>query len=305
MRWRAPLVAALVLITSAGGAEPPAPAGRPGEKIDLRLTGLDGKAVAVPKDRAAVVAVFLSFECPVSNSYVTALNELARVYGPRGVAFVGILPTADDAAALAKQAGEFNLSFPLCRDGDLAVARAFDARTVPEAFVLDRDLVVRYRGRIDDGYAKRLMKKETGVRRHDLREALDEVLAGKPVGTPATPAVGCAILYPRARAATGKVTYHRDVVPILQNRCQGCHRAGEIGPFALMTYKQAVTWADDIKEYTKVRRMPPWKPSEGVAFHSERKMTEREIATLAEWVDGGTPEGDPKDAPPPAKFTDG
>ena len=72
-----------------------------------------------------------------------------------------------------------------------------------------------------------------------------------------------------------------------------------------MTYKQAVNWADDIKEYTKARQMPPWKPSEGVAFHGERKLTDKEIATLAAWVDGGTPEGDPKDAPPPAKFTDG
>ena len=181
MRWRVSLVAALVLIASANGIEPPTPTGRLGEKIDVRLTGLDGKPVAIPKERAAVVAVFMSFECPVSNSYVAALNELARVYGPRRVVFVGILPTADDAAALVKQAGEFNLSFPLCRDADLTVARAFDSKTVPEAFVLDRDLVLRYRGRIDDGYAARLTESRPVASSHDLREALDDVLAGKAV----------------------------------------------------------------------------------------------------------------------------
>src|SRR5207247_8786350 len=72
-----------------------------------------------------------------------------------------------------------------------------------------------------------------------------------------------------------------------------------------MTSRQAVNWAGDVKEYTQTRRMPPWKPSDGVAFHNERKLTDREIATLAAWADGGTPEGDPRDAPPPRRFPEG
>src|SRR5438128_2574058 len=71
----------------------------------------------------------------------------------------------------------------------------------------------------------------------------------------------------------GKVTYYRDVKPILQNRCQECHRPGQVGPFSLMTYKQAVNWAQDIKEYTASRKMPPWKVSEGLAFHSDRRLS--------------------------------
>jgi hypothetical protein len=95
------------------------------------------------------------------------------------------------------------------------------------------------------------------------------------------------------------------VLPILQEHCQGCHRPGEVGPFALLTYKQAVNWAADIKEYTHSRKMPPWKPSGGLAFRDERRLSDRELATLAAWADGGTPEGDPRDAPPPRSFTDG
>ncbi len=72
-----------------------------------------------------------------------------------------------------------------------------------------------------------------------------------------------------------------------------------------MTYKQAVNWAEDLKHYTQSRQMPPWKPVEGPAFHNERRMSDRDVATLAAWVDGGTPEGDAKDAPPPAEFTEG
>jgi len=73
----------------------------------------------------------------------------------------------------------------------------------------------------------------------------------------------------------------------------------------LQTYQQAVNWAGDIKEYTRDRKMPPWKPVEGPTFHNERKLTAQELATLAQWVDSGTPEGDAKDAPPARKFVTG
>jgi peroxiredoxin len=279
-----------------------------GKKVEnVRLTGLDGKpfALADLKDKDAVVAVFLSFDCPVSTSYLPALAELARTYGPRKVAFLGILATDEDAAALRKQAGEYEVSFPLFRDDRFQAARALQARHVPEAFVLDRGLVLRYRGRIDDSFAARLKKKRSTAS-HDLRAALDELLAGKPVSVPATEAIGCLIQYPRARTTTGKVTYYRDVLPILQKNCQQCHRPGEVGPFSLMTYKQAVNWADDIKDYTKSRKMPPWKPVEGAEFVGERKLTPKEIDTLAAWVAEGTPEGEPKDAPPlPARVAEG
>src|SRR5205814_7220610 len=112
---------------------------------------------------------------------------------------------------------------------------------VPEAFVLDGKLNLRYRGRIDDGYARRLEKKKN-FDRHDLRDALDAVLAGKAVREPVTEAVGCRIFYPKEKAVAGKVTFYKDVLPVLQNHCQLCHRPGEVGPFSLMTYQHAVTW---------------------------------------------------------------
>ncbi|HYV34962.1 MAG TPA: hypothetical protein VE988_04605, partial [Gemmataceae bacterium] len=87
--------------------------------------------------------------------------------------------------------------------------------------------------------------------------------------------------------------------------CQECHRPNEVGPFSLMTYRQAVNWASDIKEYTQKRVMPPWKISESVPFHNDRRLSDKEIATLAAWADGGTPAGESKDAPAPVKFNDG
>jgi hypothetical protein len=72
-----------------------------------------------------------------------------------------------------------------------------------------------------------------------------------------------------------------------------------------MTYKQAVNWAKDIKDYTQRREMPPWKLSEGIAFHNERRLTDREIKALADWADHGTPQGDPKKAPAAREFPKG
>ncbi len=299
------LAACLTLQASARGDEG---AARLGTKIaDFSLKDAAGKPVVLRdlKEKKAVVVVFLSFDCPNSTGYSPVLADLAKRYADKGVSFLGVCRAdAEDAAALAKHAGEFKLGFPLLRDDNGAAVEALKAETTPEAFVLDHNFVLRYRGRIDDGYNARL-KKNLIIRNHDLKNALDELLAGKPVSRPLTKAVGCPIGVDKNVAKAGAVTYHRDVLPVLQNHCQGCHRPGEVGPFSLMTYKQAVNWASDVKEYTQSRKMPPWKITEGVAFHNERRLTDRELATLASWADGGTPEGDAKDAPPARQFTEG
>jgi peroxiredoxin/mono/diheme cytochrome c family protein len=305
------VLAALLLAPPVTAQEKPAAAPGLGTKVNaFTLRDAAGKPWSLRdagKHKATVV-VFLSFECPVSNSYAQPLAELYAAYRDRGVAVVGVCPRDEgDAARLAQLARDFKLPFPVFRDDAQAAARALQASVTPEAFVLDAGRVLRYRGRIDDGYAARL-KKNPKVTREDLRLALDDLLAGKEVRQPATTAVGCPIVDLTARETINpgaKVTYHRDVLPILQKSCQQCHRPGGVAPFALTTYRQAVNWATDIKDYTRARKMPPWKPVAGAEFHGERRLTDREIDTLAAWVDAKTPAGDPKDAPPPAKFADG
>ncbi len=278
-----------------------------GSRVEpVRFVDAQGQPVTLHRlqGKKATVVVFLSFDCPVSRDYCQGLAELARTHPDAGV--VGVVCTTDETPAeVARKAAEFKLPFPVFRDENRKAADALKAETTPEAFVLDAGGVLRYRGRIDNAYAARL-KRNRQVTRHDLRQALDEVLAGKPVTEPATLAVGCPIVRDTAaKAAPAAVTYYRDVLPILQNNCQTCHRPGEVGPFPLMTYKQAVAWAADIKDFTQAHRMPPWKVNDGPAFHNERRLSETDIATLAAWADGGTPAGDPKDAPPSRRFIDG
>ncbi|HLK60891.1 MAG TPA: hypothetical protein VKU00_30280, partial [Chthonomonadaceae bacterium] len=89
----------------------------------------------------------------------------------------------------------------------------------------------------------------------------------------------------------------------LNRSCVGCHRTGEIGPFALETYREAKVWAGPIKDYTARKLMPPWKPVPGHGdFYDANVLTDTERSALAAWAEAGAPEGDPKDLPPPPKF---
>src|SRR5215813_356140 len=102
------------------------------------------------------------------------------------------------------------------------------------------------------------------------------------------------------------VTFNKDVLPILQQNCQGCHRPGQIAPMSLLTYKDARPWAKAIKNAVVTRAMPPWfaDPSYG-HFSNERRMKQAEIDTIAKWADAGAPEGDAKDAPAPIQWPEG
>src|SRR5579871_2074443 len=109
-----------------------------------------------------------------------------------------------------------------------------------------------------------------------------------------------------AFAADAKITFHKDVEPILQTRCQTCHRPGEAAPMPLLTYTDARPWAKAIKQAVLTRRMPPWSADESVGhFRNDRRLSDAEIATLANWADAGAPEGNSTDAPAPLEFTEG
>ncbi len=95
-------------------------------------------------------------------------------------------------------------------------------------------------------------------------------------------------------------TFYADVLPILQNRCQECHRPGAIAPMSLVTYKEVRPWAQAIRAEVIGRKMPPWF-ADGCCgtFANDRSLTTEEIQTLASWAAGHAPAGDPQRAPSP------
>ncbi len=102
------------------------------------------------------------------------------------------------------------------------------------------------------------------------------------------------------------ITYYKDVAPIVQSRCQECHRPGEAAPMSLLTYKDVRPWAKAIKSAVLSKKMPPWFADEAHGeFSNDRRLSESELKTLAAWVDGGAKEGDPADGPKPHQFSEG
>ncbi|HEY3838353.1 MAG TPA: hypothetical protein VGL72_17360 [Bryobacteraceae bacterium] len=100
-------------------------------------------------------------------------------------------------------------------------------------------------------------------------------------------------------------TFHKDVEPIMQAKCQQCHRPNDIAPFALLTYNDVSTYASDIRVQVGNHVMPPWKPVAGYGnFRNSYALTDAERQTILDWVAGGAVEGDPADAPPALPVND-
>jgi hypothetical protein len=116
---------------------------------------------------------------------------------------------------------------------------------------------------------------------------------------------------PLAAQAGGKATFTKDIAPILQRSCQNCHRPGSVAPMSLISYEDVRPWARSIKlrtglGTTKMGVMPPWFIDKTVGiqdYEDDFSLSEKEVATIAEWVDAGAPRGNSADMPPPLVFT--
>lgn len=256
------------------------------------------------KNAKAFVVVFLDTECPLANLYVPTLVGLHKRYADQGVQLIGINSSNQDTFLMvAAHALERELPFPVLKDFDQKVLDSFGAKRTPEVFLLDAKRVIRYHGRIDDQYGIGYRKEKPT--RSDLKEAIDELLAGQSITVATTEASGC-IIERASKPRTGEVTFTKHVAPLLQKHCQECHRPGEIGPFSLLTYEDAKNRTKRIREALVEQRMPPWyaDPRHG-KFLNDRRMTTDERDTLLAWIDQGAPKGDDKDLPPPIQFVQG
>ncbi len=307
------LVIALVRPSGEGAEKAPA---RPTDKAPVGRI-IDGfrledprtaKVIALAdlKDKKAIAVVFLGTECPINTAFLPVLIDLHKAYHEKGVQFLGINANRQDSPArVAEHARKNGVPFPVVKDPGNKIADKFGARRTPEAFVLAPGGKVVYQGRIDDQFGLDYKRAGKPTRR-DLACALDEVLAVKAVSVPRTPVAGCLIGRARVAKARGAVTYAKQVSRILQKNCQECHRPGQMGPMALSTYDDAVSWAEMIREVVSERRMPPWyaDPKHG-KWINDRRLTKADREALLAWVDDGTPRGDDKDLPAARKFPEG
>ena len=277
-------------------------------QLGLDLADLDGRVHVLGQNdqQTARVFVFVSTTCPISNSYTKTLNQLAASL-PAGVEFFGVVSdpfvTRQDAV---KHFKEFSTQFPVLFDSSGLLASVLQPSHVPEAMVLDRDGHLAYRGAINNAYES-IGRRRANVEHHYLRDALQSVARGLPVAISETEPVGCHFPPRRTSTKTGKVTYTRDIAPLIQSRCQNCHRPGQVAPFALTNFQEAANHAEMLVEVTQQRIMPPWipGPSGHRRFVGERWLSDQELTLLKEWVAADCPEGDQADLPPSPQFTEG
>ena len=170
------------------------PIGAPGPAFD-GLLGTDGRRHGFSDlaDRNVLVLIFSSNRCPTAKAYGERMNALQRAYGPRGVQLVALnsndphLYPDESYPRMIERAVEDGYIFPYLADEAQRVARAYGAACTFHVFLLDRDRHLRYEGRFDDA------RLATNVTRHDLGDALDDVLAGRDVRVATTRPFGCSL----------------------------------------------------------------------------------------------------------------
>ena len=142
-------------------------------------------------DGVANVVVFTTTDCPIANGYAPTIQKLVADFEPRGVRFFLVHVDPDLTVADAKEhAADYGHRSTVLLDPKHALVRTTGATITPEAVVVTGAGEVRYQGRIDDWYGD-LGRKRPRPRRHDLRDALDAVVADRPVATSRTEAIGC------------------------------------------------------------------------------------------------------------------
>jgi hypothetical protein len=269
--------------------------------VDLRYLERDLDEFGVKK---AFVVLFSNCDCPIVKRYLPKLKELDETYRDQGVQFLSLsVGPSESNLQVAAQALEAGIAFPFCKDYTGQAGRALGATRTPEVVVLDADKRIRYRGRIDGSI--RFGGVRPGKASDDLKDALDDILAGREVKVKETSVDGCLISYPDQQTPVERnVTFSEQIAPLLQKHCQDCHHPNVESPFPLVSYDDASSHADMIAEVTMQRRMPPWYASDKHGeFVNRLGLSDDERRLIADWVRAGAPEGDRSKLPPPREFS--
>jgi peroxiredoxin len=252
------------------------------------------------RDAKAVVVFVIGTHCPFTGGACPEMRRLAAAYGNQGVTFVGVVADPSETAeGAARYAEAHRLPFPILLDPSHEFVAELGILATPEAAVLDGEGHVLYRGPTLD---------RPGGNDPPLAEqVIRAVIADRTPPIASAAAFGSLLPAPKpilAKDAT--VTFHKDVAPILWERCAGCHRPGEVGPFSLLSYRDAAKRAAFLSEEAGARQMPPWRAVHGYGdFEDLGRLSRRELATLARWAETGAPEGDPQDRRDPPTFPEG
>jgi hypothetical protein len=246
-------------------------------------------------DAKLIVIISHANGCPIVRNLAPAIRELKAKYEGQGVQFLMVnSATQDSMEAIAREKAEFNFNLPILKDSNQLVGEQLGVTRTGEFFVVDpKSWRVVYRGPLDDRLDYGVQKARAS---HTwTADAIDAALAGKPIKMANKPSPGCLIDFP-ARSNPAKLTYVKDVAPILEAKCVACHQEGGIGPFAMTSYEMVKGFSPMIREVIRTDRMPPWNVDAHVGkWADDRSLTPAEVKTVVHWVEQGAVRGEGKD----------
>ena len=233
---------------------------------DFRLLGIDGRQHALADYRAAklLMVVFLSNHCPYSHAAETRLIPLAQEFKSKGLEVVAINPNSPDGIRIDElgyskyndgyeemklYARDAGFTFPYLYDGDTqAIAKAYGCLATPHVFLFDQERRLRYVGRVDDSRFEEL----ASVTSHDARNAVVELLAGRPVTTPTTTVMGCSTKWNSKRddVAQAEAKWKAEPVELALIDAEGVARLAKNDSNRLRLINVWATWcAPCVKEF--------------------------------------------------------
>ena len=286
-------VAASLII---GGAAIPmfaAPGDRAVQRVDDFLLADQhyvGRSLYKMRDAKAVVLVAFAARDAAVLADAPTYVALQRTYAPKGVEFLMIDSvlgeTREEALPAARMAG---IDMPILFDYEQLVGESLGLDRAAETLVIDpRTWTVAFRGPAGSPSARR---------------ALDSLIAGTAISLPAERAPGDRIEFPmKSTSSKAAISYAKDVVPIIRDKCVVCHQPGGLGPMTLTSYEQIKAFAPMIREALRTRRMPPFQPDVTVGHWAPNEgLSSEQLRTLVHWIEAGAQRGVGED--PLAKVT--
>jgi hypothetical protein len=250
------------------------------------------------RDAKAIVLMIQGNGCPIVRNAWPTLQDIRADYEDKGIRFLMLNANPQDhRASISEEATSFGIDLPILDDSTQLVAENLGVIRTGEVFVIDPvSWELLYRGPIDDRLSYERQKSVASE--YYLVDTLDAVVAGENVSFEKRGGVGCLVnmLEKGKDAQHAAISYSDTIAPMLQENCQGCHRKGGIGPWAMTDYNMIRGFAPMIREVVRTNRMPPWHADPMVGeFHEARGLSDGDKQTLVHWIEAGAPRGEGPD----------
>jgi peroxiredoxin len=308
---RALLAASAVLVATGAGiglsqvansAAPAAVAAIPAKVDNFQLTdqSLMAHELYYFKYAPAIVVMSRQNGSAYSKAAAAELEKLAAAYKQKGVLFYMLdSNTADSRDAIAAEHKAQSLTIPILVDEQQLVGEQLGVAKEGEVYVIDpKTWTIAYHGALDARFSSASPKLSAQPGKAYAAQAIDAVLAGQSAPTLTAAVGGKAIAFPaRAhKAEFAKISYAKDVAPVIEEKCVACHISGGIAPFAMDGYEKVKGFAPMIRETIRTSRMPPYFADPHIGhFKNDQGLTADQKKMLVHWVEAGAPRGDGPD----------